>query len=133
MITVDIVGDTEVIARLSAIPNRVQQGLVRTLQRFQLDMIREVVRKLSGPVLKRRTGVLASSINLGAGVSRFEQSSNQLTAIVGTNVKYGGIHEFGGHTPPHTILPKNARVLAFPWKGGQAFFRKVEHPGSKIP
>ncbi len=133
MITVDIVGDDTLIAKLTAMPNQINQGLASTLRRLQLDFIREVVRKLSGPVLKRRTGVLASSVNLGAGVSRFEQSSEQITMIVGTNVKYAQIHEYGGHTQPHTILPKNARALAFPWKGGQAFFRKVEHPGSKIP
>lgn len=77
---------------------------------------RTVKHKLSGQVLKRKTGTLANSINV--------RLLNDWTAIVGTNVKYAAIHEFGG-----TILPKNKKMLS--WKlpdGKWAFAKKVVMP-----
>lgn len=66
------------------------------------------------------TGRLASSIS---------PSSDATSAVVGTNVKYAAIHQFGGQTRPHVIRPKNKRALAF---GGRVV-RSVNHPGSNIP
>lgn len=66
------------------------------------------------------TGRLASSIS---------PSSDATSAMVGTNVKYAAIHQFGGQTRPHVIRPKNKRALAF---GGRVV-RSVNHPGSNIP
>lgn len=50
-------------------------------------------------------------------------------AVVGTNLAYAAIHHYGGQTRPHTIRPKNGKALAF---GGRVY-KKVNHPGSKIP
>lgn len=72
-----------------------------------------------GKILQR-SGRLASSI-----VQRFD--SNQ--AVVGTNVVYAAIHQFGGQTKPHVIRPRTKRALAF----GGIVVRQVNHPGSKIP
>lgn len=66
------------------------------------------------------TGRLASSIS---------PSSDATSAMVGTNVKYAAIHQFGGQTRPHVIRPRNKRALAF---GGRVV-RSVNHPGSNIP
>ncbi len=44
---------------------------------------------------------------------------------------YAAIHQFGGTTKPHVILPKNKKALA--WPGGTGPVKKVNHPGSKIP
>jgi phage gpG-like protein len=49
--------------------------------------------------------------------------------VVGTNVAYAAIHQFGGQTKPHVIRPKFKRALAF----GGVVVRQVQHPGSKIP
>jgi phage gpG-like protein len=50
------------------------------------------------------------------------------------DVKYAAIHEFGGQTAPHLIVPKKAQALAFMGKSGnQVFARQVNHPGSKMP
>jgi phage gpG-like protein len=96
MITATVVGGTELIARLQAMPGGVRDGLARALKRLQLDFIREVVSgKLSGQVLRRRTGSLASSINPGGGVTRFEETDTSLTAFIGTNIKYAHVHEYG--------------------------------------
>jgi phage gpG-like protein len=48
----------------------------------------------------------------------------------GTNVEYGGIHQFGGRTAPHVIVPKRAKALGIPGIGPR---KKVNHPGSDIP
>ncbi|TCW35301.1 phage gpG-like protein [Laceyella sacchari] len=69
------------------------------------------------------TGRLRSSIN-----GRVRGNS----ALVGTNVKYARIHEFGGKTKPHIIRARRAKALRFT-VNGQVFIRKsVNHPGSRI-
>lgn len=75
--------------------------------------------KRDGMILQK-SGRLANSI--------VEYSDND-TAVVGTNVEYAAIHQFGGETRPHVILPRNKQALAF---NGRVV-KKVNHPGSKIP
>lgn len=53
------------------------------------------------------------------------------TAVVGTNVKYAGIHQFGGRTAPHVIEPRKKKALF--WLGALHPVRQVTHPGSNIP
>lgn len=48
---------------------------------------------------------------------------------IGDPMVYAAIHQFGGQTRPHKIVPRNKMALAF--DGG--VFRAVNHPGSKIP
>lgn len=57
------------------------------------------------------------------------ESVTDTSAGIGTNVVYAAIHQFGGQTRPHVILPKNKKALAF---NGRVV-KKVNHPGSKIP
>jgi len=52
-------------------------------------------------------------------------------AIVGTNVKYAAIHQFGGKTGPVTIKPKNKKALF--WPGAEHPVKSVKHPGVAIP
>lgn len=51
------------------------------------------------------------------------------------DVKHARIQELGGQTRPHVIVPKRARFLVFYWPRVSAvvYFRKVNHPGSRIP
>lgn len=72
-----------------------------------------------GKILQR-DGALAASI------TPFHDDSQ---AVVGTNVAYAAIHQFGGQTKPHVIKPRYKRALAF----GGVIVRQVQHPGSKIP
>lgn len=71
-------------------------------------------------------------IRRGGGQSLYSSitvQSDASSATVGTNIKYAAIHQFGGQTRPHVILPRNKRALAF---GGRVV-KKVNHPGSRIP
>lgn len=49
------------------------------------------------------------------------------------DVKYAGIHEYGGKTPPHIIVASAKLALHFQWKGKDSFFKLVHHPGSVMP
>lgn len=55
--------------------------------------------------------------------------SDNDAASVGTNVIYAAIHHYGGTTRAHEIKPRHKKALAF---GGRVF-KKINHPGSKIP
>lgn len=68
-------------------------------------------------------------IDTGHLRNSFSTLSDNDSAIVGTNVVYAAIHNFGGRTKPHTIYPRHKKALAF---GGKVL-KKVNHPGSNIP
>lgn len=51
-------------------------------------------------------------------------------ALVGTDVPYAAIHQFGGKTGPRIIRAKKGKALKIP---GIGFRRSVNHPGSVIP
>lgn len=77
----------------------------------------------TGPKLQRR-GTLKSSIRLAAEHGR---------AVIGTNLRYAAIHQFGGITRAHWISAKNAKAICFYKNGRKIFRRRVHHPGSEIP
>lgn len=70
----------------------------------------------------RRSSILANSI---------QQQSDANSAIVGTNLRYAAIHQFGGRTSPHEIRPRHKKALA--WAMGRHPVKSVQHPGSVIP
>jgi phage gpG-like protein len=100
----------------------------RQLAASLADKVRE--EKLSGGVLRIRTGALKASISSDISID-----GNQVNATVGSfgDVKYAAIQEYGGRTSAHEILPDKAQALAFVIGGVQRFARRVEHPGSTIP
>jgi phage gpG-like protein len=122
MISAYLIGDRELIARLSAAPGGLRQGIARAVTRLGFQLESRVKQKLSGEVLNVRTGVLRSSVN-----TRIQETASEITASVGTNIKYGRYHEYG---VPHSweIRPKSARVLAFQAGGASIFAARVIHP-----
>ena len=124
---VTIVGDKELIARLQRMPGAVQAALKIKVTQLALMLEAYVkTQKLDGQVLNRITGRLARSI-----ANKVTATATEVIARVFSSgdVKYAGIHEFGGKTMPHIIVPKNAHALAF----GGGFYAKVNHPGSNMP
>ena len=131
MINIQIRGDRELIARFDALPEKMRHALKAKTQTLAYALQRKVVsEKLSGQVLKRVTGALARSID-----QRVEEQGSAVKGFVFSSgdVKYAGIHEFGGKTPPHVILPVKAKALAFMMGGKQVFAKRVNHPGSQMP
>lgn len=132
MIKAIVVGDEQVKAILKAIyPNTIDE-LYKTIEARAIDLVGYVkTQKLSGPrpqYLDNVSDRLRRSITY-----RIESFGNDITAIIGTNVEYAAIHEYGGKTSPHEILPVHGKALAFMLQGQLMILKKVNHPGSNIP
>ena len=100
MIEGKVTGTEAVIARFEALPDRLREQLRGSVSRQGYRLQAGVVRdKLSGQALHRRTGNLASSINVDV-----KDDGGAIVATVGTNVKYARPHELGGtfDVPAHT-------------------------------
>jgi phage gpG-like protein len=92
VIAIGVIGDRELIARFDAMPGRVHDSLARAVTRLGLELQHTVQEKLSGEVLRVRSGTLRSSIN-----TRTEDTTIAVSATVGTNLRYAAAHEFGFH------------------------------------
>jgi hypothetical protein len=91
VITAYLVGDQRVLERLSALPDAVNSGLLRAITQLGIELQRDVQQnKLSGQVLRSRTGSLRSSIDL-----RIDQNGGAITASVFSDSRYAGAQEYG--------------------------------------
>jgi phage gpG-like protein len=121
----------KLLADLPTVPSQVIAFVATKMRQVTINLQRHVVQdKLNGQVLNQRSGKLARSIQ--------QDSHTDGDEVVGEvfssgDVKYAGIHEFGGKTPPHDIVPSKASALAFMLGGKQIFAKIVHHPGSVIP
>jgi len=101
---VEATGLEEVILRFDELGSGAQARLEAAVGKQAADLA-AVVRddKLSGGVLNVRSGTLRNSIHV-------EMSSDftGVLAVVGTDVVYAAIHEYGG-----VIVPKVAKALRF--------------------
>ncbi len=75
------------------------------------------------PSRLRDTGTMAKSIRMTSATTR--------GTTVGSDRDYAAIHQLGGKTAPHKILPKNGKALFWPGAAHPVAF--VNHPGSKMP
>jgi hypothetical protein len=119
MIEFSITGDAQVIARLQAMPDKIRAALVNAMKQEWFRIQAAVVTgKLSGDPLHRRTGVLASSINVGGGetASAFEEGDQEIVGRIGTRVRYGKVHEEGGEFN----VPAHARHILGRFGAGKA-------------
>lgn len=91
MIKATIIGDSALITRMNGLNSSVRASLRAAVLELSIKLQRRVkADKLSGQVLKVRTGRLRRSINY-----RVQEQSNGVFGFVGTNVKYGAAHEYG--------------------------------------
>jgi phage gpG-like protein len=91
VIAAHIVGDGEVLARLRAIPDAVNNGIARAITKLGIDLQSKVQQDaLSGQVLAVRSGALKSSIDL-----RIDQSATAIAATIFSGSAYASAHEFG--------------------------------------
>ena len=128
MITASVNGLDALTARLGALPQTLAERLAAEVERLGGVLRDRVERNLSGAVLRQRSGRLAGSIAVDV-----ERSGLGASATVSSDAPYAAIHEYGGTIPAHTILPQNARALAFPWRGQQRFFKRVSLPAVAMP
>jgi len=91
VITAYLVGDAQLLQRLRALPDAINSRLLRGITQLGIELQRHVQQdKLSGQVLRSRTGSLRSSIGL-----RVDQSGGAVTASVFTDSRYAGAQEYG--------------------------------------
>ena len=91
MITAYLVGDEQLLERLRALPDAINSGVLRGITQLGIELQRNVQQnKLSGQVLRSRTGSLKSSVDL-----RVDQSGGAITASVFTDSRYAGVQEYG--------------------------------------
>ena len=90
MITAMLVGDEARLARLRAMPDAANSNLVRAIAKLGVDLQRSVQQdKLTGQLLKVRSGSLRSSIGL-----RLDKAGTT-SATVSTDRDYARAHEYG--------------------------------------
>lgn len=124
-----VVGQEQVIAHLGEVHPRVLSLVRQEVEREAINLLRYVKeQKLTGQMLKNRTGTLRRSINYALSIE-----DQGLTAVVGTNLVYAAIHEYGGVTRAHVIEARKKKALAFQVGGQSLVRRSVQHPGSKMP
>ncbi|MEP7299159.1 MAG: phage virion morphogenesis protein [Burkholderiales bacterium] len=88
-----IVGGEQQTARFSSMPGKLRAELRVGVGRAALRVQRQSKEfKLSGQVLKVRTGRLRRSINV-----KMSETESSVTGSVGTNVSYARPHEYGFH------------------------------------
>ena len=79
------------IAKMANAPELVRRALLRAVTVLSIDVQRSVKQdKLTGQVLHVRTGTLRRSIN-----REVTEREDGVFAVIGTNVEYAGIHEYG--------------------------------------
>ena len=115
---------------LDKMPKTARLEVGRMMRACEGIVIRHWRRALSGPRSATRLGVRTG--RLRDSIRRRRTTKHDIW--IGTDVPYAAIHEFGGRTGPHVIVPRNASVLRFFGRDGTVVFaRRVNHPGSVIP
>lgn len=129
MLTVRVIGAEQVQANLGRIPANAKKEVKKTVAALALTILRKVKsEKLSGQVLRNRTGTLRRSIN-----QRVDESGLGITGSVGTNLRYGKRWELG-YTGPESVKAHSrtvkevwGRALAAPISVHvRAFTRKLD-------
>lgn len=126
-----VVGAARVITRFKAMGPDARSRLVESVGRSVLRLkVKIVTQKLSGQVLKRRSGTLARSVE-----EKVLEQGAEVLGIVSTNTEYAAKHEYGFKGPEsvkaHLRTMKQAwgRPLAEPREVQVgAFTRNVNFP-----
>lgn len=127
MLTVEV-DDRALVARLASMPDKLRSAFLKKTYALAEKLKSKVQQNLTNQILKIRTGKLVRSI--------FEEVTEGAHSVSGrvysSGLPYAAIQEFGGQTKAHIIEAKNGKALAFNFGGKQAFFARVNHPGSNI-
>jgi phage gpG-like protein len=108
MIEATLTGDASVVLRLERLGPSVRQAVYDAMRAQCFRIQNAVVRqKLSGDPLHRRSTRLSSSIT-----SEVTDEGGEIVGIVGTNVRYGKVHEYGGtfQVPEHERRTKSGKT-----------------------
>jgi phage gpG-like protein len=90
MITGHVSGDASMLLYLKSRGIVLRDQLRMTVREQGIRMLGLVKAKVSGPVLKNRTGTLRRKLNV-----RFTETATEISASVGLKLKYAAAHEYG--------------------------------------
>ena len=91
MISACVIGEEQALERLRALPEAVNSRLLRAITQLGIELQSDVQQdKLSGQVLRSRSGSLKSSIGV-----KVDQSGGTITASVFSESQYAGAQEYG--------------------------------------
>jgi hypothetical protein len=91
VISAELLGDGLALDRLRALPDAANAGLARAIAKLGIALQSNVRQdKLSGQVLKARSGALKSSIDV-----EIDKSATGVSATVFTDLDYGAAQEYG--------------------------------------
>lgn len=116
MIDSKVNGDKALRDWFAKTPEKLRQELRKEIDRLAIMLQARMKGKLSGQVLKVKTGRLRRSINVQKG----SQTGVGYTATVGTNVAYAAAHEYGFQGT--VSVPAHMRTVR------KAFGRPVKSP-----
>jgi phage gpG-like protein len=101
-------GDDKLIANFRGMGPAVERAGAASIKRSTMKVLRKAKEKVSGGVLKNRTGTLRRAIN-----ARFVGSAGFIVGIVGIKLRYAAAHEFGCHK---TVTVKaHLRMMKTAW------------------
>jgi len=110
-------------AKLHALARQLRPALLGTWRDIVADVFARSQRKLSGDVLRVRTGHLR-----GSGMMEVHATATGVEGTVGYRAVYARPLEEGSR--PYTIRPRRAKALRFLGRDGRLVFaRSVQHPG----
>lgn len=113
-VTVRVDGAQKLAASMGRVSADARAKVKRTVMRLGIMLQSHIQHtKLRGQRLNQRSGRLISSIH-----PEFEETSNELTSTVGTNVEYARVHEYG--------MSGSVEVKAHMREIKQAFGRPIE-------
>ncbi len=87
---VRIIGDQGVLATLRGMTPQVVSAATASIRRSTMRVLARAKEKVSGDVLKNRTGTLRRAIN-----QRVETGGSRVVGTVGIKLTYAAAHEFG--------------------------------------
>lgn len=138
-LSVDLTGDRKLLQGFDEMPDTVRAVLQKKVELWVhrlRDMVEENIRTRLIKTLGRPKIFSGSDRHLADSVQvEILESGLKINGRVYiAGIPYAVAQERGGHTPPHLILPKRARLLAFiAASGDKVFATQVFHPGGVIP
>jgi hypothetical protein len=123
----ELKGDYDLILRLRSLPGRMMAVLRVKLDALTNKVADIMTEKLSGQILHRRTGVLATSVHATPTTIEGTTAIRGGIEAAGGPAAYGKVHEFGAPSA-WTIINTKARALSFMLDGKRTYAQRVTHP-----